>query len=44
MLEELDVAAEFNDQISEAGLYQPRMSAPEAVRELIGRVVRGQPA
>jgi hypothetical protein len=43
MCEELGAAAESNDQISQAGLYSPRMSAPDAIGEMIGRVARGLP-
>jgi hypothetical protein len=42
MVEELQGAAEFNGQISDAVLYEPRMSAPDAIRELIARVIRGE--
>ena len=41
MLDELDAAAEFNDQISEAGLRAPySSSAPEAVADPLRRASR----
>lgn len=42
MSEDLAAAAEFNDQISQAVLSQLRMSAPDAIAQLIERVTGAQ--
>lgn len=41
MVEDLEAAAEFNDQISEAGLTRPYRSVPDEIHKLVSRISRG---
>lgn len=41
MIDELQMAAELNDQISEAGLTRPYRPVPDAINMLVSRIARG---